>query len=143
MMRPKGRRKGFTKLAVEILRNDPSRSWTAKELAEEGLRRDPTLSVARNPVQSLAHTFDKQAVHYKVLPEIAVVGSDPRRFRWQGGNGRGGRDSSEPPSGLSIPPSSAREYVTVTVGESQFRGPVTAENLDTAIGILQRTKENL
>ena len=142
MVRPTGVKRGFTKLAVSMLRNDPSRTWTAEEVAEEALRRDATLSVAQNPSVSLATTFAKQ-VRGNVLPEIKVVGNYPKQYRWQSGSVGEGRGSSEPPSDLSISPSSAKEYVTVTVGEEQYRGPVTVENLNTGIGFLQRIKEKL
>ncbi|MDA0988268.1 MAG: hypothetical protein O2783_03905 [Chloroflexi bacterium] len=142
MVRPKGINRGFTKLAVSMLRDDPHRAWTGEELAAEALRRDVTLSVAKNPIASLAHTFYKQ-VGNNILPEVEVVGSYPKRFRWRHQSAGGGSGSSEPPSTLSIPPSDATEYFTVTVGEAQFRAPATVENLTTGIGILQRFKEKL
>jgi hypothetical protein len=140
MVRPKGVRKGFTKLALSILRDDPSRTWSARELAEEALRRDPELSVAKNPLISLAATFEKQA-RENSLPDIEVVGRYPKRYRWRGGNSGNPTGSPGQPAPVPNQPSSAREYVTVTVGEAQFRGPVTAQNLDTAIAFLQRFKE--
>jgi hypothetical protein len=142
MVRPRGVKRGFTKLAVSMLRDDPSRTWTAEEVAKEALRRDMTLSVAKNPSVSLAATFEKQ-VRDNNLPEIEVVGNYPKRYRWRRGSAGGGSGSSEPPSALPIPPSNAREYIMVTVGERQFRGPVTVENLNTGIAILQRIKETL
>ena len=142
MVRPRGVKRGFTKLAGSMLRDDPSRTWTAEEVAAEALQRDATLSVAKNPIGSLAATFAKQ-VRDNVLPEIEVVGNYPKRYRCRSGSVGEGRGSSEPPSDLSISPSSAKENVTVTVGEAQFRGPVTVENLNTGIGILQRIKEKL
>lgn len=142
MMRPTGVKRGFTKLAVSMFRDDPSRTWTAVEVAAEALRRDPTLSVAKNPLISLATTFAKQ-VRGNNLPEIEVVGNYPKRYRWRSGDAAGGGNSPEPPTPLSIPRTSAREYVTVTVGEAQFRGPVTVENLNTGMDILQRIREKL
>ena len=139
-MRPKGVKRGFTKLAVSMLRDDPSIAWTAEELAAEALRHDQTLSLASNPLISLKSTFEKQ-VREGTLPEVEVIGSYPKRYRCRGGSGEGGNGSSEPPSAVPIPPSSGREYITVTVGEAQFRGPVDLENLNTGIDILQRVKE--
>ena len=141
-MRPTGVKRGFTKLAVSMLRDDPSRNWTAEEVAAEALRRDVTLSVAKNPLVSLKATFEKQARENN-LPEVEVVGSYPKRYRWRRGSAEEGSGSSEPPSDLPIPPSYSREYIMVTVGEAQFRGPVTVENLNTGIGILQRIREKL
>lgn len=141
-MRPSGGKRGFTKWAVSMLQDDPTIIWSGEELAEEALQRDPTFSGAKNPLGSLKATFEKQ-VREKTLPEVEVVGSYPKRYRWRDGSADGGSGSSEPPSALPSPPSSAREYVTVNVGEAQFRGPVTVENLNTCIGILQRIKEKL
>lgn len=142
MLRSSGGKRGFTKLAVSMLRDDPSIIWTSEEVASEALRLDPTLSVAKNPLVSLKSTLDKQ-VREGTLPEVEVVGSHPKRYRWRDGGAGGGSGSSEPPSGVPIPPSSGREYIAVTVGEAQFRGPVTVENLNTGIGILQRIKDKL
>ena len=125
-----------------MLRDDPSRTWTAEEVAAEALRRDPTLSVAKNPLISLKSTFEKEG-REGTLPEVEVVGSHLKRYRWRGGSAGGGSGSLEPPSAVPIPPSSGREYITVTVGEAQCHGPVTVENLNTGIGFLQRIKENL
>ncbi len=138
MVRPTGVKRGFTKLAVSMLQGDPSRTWTAEELAAEALRRDPTLSVAKNPSVSLRATFEKE-VRDNNLPEVEVVGIYPKRYRWRRDSAEGASSSSEPPS----PSGNAREYIMVSVGEAQFRGPATVENLNTGIDILQRIKEKL
>ena len=141
-MMPSSANKGFTKWAVSMLQDDPSNTWSAEELAAEALRRDDNFSGAKNPLISLKSTFEKQ-VRENTLPGVEVVGSHPKRYRWRGGSAGGGSGSSEPLPPPPIQPGGGREYVTVTVGEAQFRGPVTVENLNTCIGILQHMKDKL
>ena len=140
------RKKGFMDLARQIIEEHPD-GLIGREVAEEALQRDPSLSVAKDPIQSLASTLAKM-VRDGFEPGIETHNTrQPIRYFPKAianpmeGNGVSDPTPNPPGKPAGLPPN-ARQ-LSVLAGNAQFRGPLTGANLDLAITLLQQVKHGL
>lgn len=113
----------FMEKARQIVKDRPGS--TMREVAERFHRDYPDCSKAKNPLQSLATTLAKQ-VREDLEPRIEARGR-PLRFYYKDDAtpAEGGKEAMHSVVGQSSPVS----VITMTAGDTQFKGPATKENL--------------
>lgn len=113
----------FMEKARQIVKDSPG--LTMREVAERVHRDYPDLSRAKNPVQSLGTTLAKQ-VREGLEPRIEARGR-PLRFYDKDDAKPTGERKEAIHSVVGRP--SLVSVITVTAGDTQFKGPATKENL--------------